>query len=1056
MVTITHSNPFPGLRSYEYEDSRLFFGRESHISEAKRKLFTGRFLALIGSSGSGKSSLVKAGLIPSLADTEAGQEEWSVVLFKPGAKPIKSFVTALKARLRKEGGAWEGQIPEDFEATLLSNPEAVMEPLAPLLSRNLLLVIDQFEEIFRYESASEANDKAETQAFIRLLLRLIHQTEVPIYAVITMRSDYLDQCTDFKGLTEAINLGYYLLPKMSQSEMREAITQPVEVSGARITPDLVQNLLAEMAAHSDYLPIMQHALMRTWDRWRTSKSDSDPISLAEYEAIGTMKNAITLHAEEIYIQRLDEKRRLAAEKLFKTLIVLGPNDTPTLHPTPLREILGITGLPDYLLTDVIQVFRERGASFLTPQPSVKLDLDSILDVSVERILSLWERSRLWIEEELESAKLYKQLSYSAQLYQDGKAGLWVNPELQMGLKWLAERQPTLEWAQRYDPFFERGLNFLEYSKKQFELEVQQKENRQRTELRRARTFAAILGFSSLVSLLFLIVAMVLRTQAEQSEKLALDKESLALRERKRAEEQTKEAVSQQKIAEQQGVIAELQKALTEEQKAIAVEEQEKAIRESIAAQAARRVAEEQRLKADSARAVAVRSQQETERQREVAVGAQKESERQKENALKAQREAEVARNDALQQRAKAIARFIATQSYQMQAAANDELSALLALHAYQFNRRNGGEKENPDVFNALSKAGGAKATLQGHTDIVRIVAESPVKSSAQFATAGDDGVINIWNYNASNERPLRLINPKQTFKSIRSLAFSASGSTLFVGTSNGQLVRWDSFASGSLPSETVIGHDGAVIFLQLQKEGNELLSISNNGQLRRWDLANKRFVLRQNVNTGLNITSAHLAPNGKQVYLSSASGKLIRLDLDDLAKAPTEYDLGRLRGRITALAFRPDGTQLFVGSSEGALYMVSVRNDEPIRGTTTSISGAHTSTISQIVFSPDGTRVATSSYDWKIKVWSMLSDLSKQQPVTLSDFDYWVMNIDFTKDGTKLIACGADKTVRIWDINSEALFLELANKVSGDLSPEDWDKYIGKDIPYEKLSRRLQ
>ncbi|WP_414617520.1 hypothetical protein [Dyadobacter sp. 32] len=1058
MVDITKlSNPFPGLRSYEYEDHSLFFGRDSHIIELKNKLLDGRFLALIGSSGSGKSSLIKAGLIPSLENSLDTRTEWKVVVFRPGASPVKSFVLALKAGLRMEDPSLDSINTEKIEEEITRDPQMVFEYLKAVAGKNILFVIDQFEELFRYEFSDKdfGKRKTETPAFINILLTLINQQEVPVHAVITMRSDFLDNCTEFNGLTEVINRGYYLLPKMNPREIKEVIVGPVEAFEVMIEPELVTTLLTELGENPDYLPILQHALMRTWDRWKSTKAASMPISLLDYQAIGTMQNSITIHAEEIFTQKLDDKRRNAASKLFKSLIVLGPSETSSLHPTVLRDIVKISGIPDYLLIDVVRVFREHGVSFLTPRPGVKVDQDSIIDVSVEKILTFWDRSRAWIEEELESAKLYKQLSYSALLYQDGRVGLWVNPELQLGLKWLKESEPTLEWAQRYDPFFERAINFLDYSKKQNELEVKQKEDRQKRELRNARIFATVLGVSSLVSLLFLVVALVLRTQAKQSEKTALEKESLALTERKRAEDQTREAIFQKKIAEQQGILAELQKSLTEEQKAIAVREQDKAVNESIAAKEARKVADEQRMRAENAKTAAVESQRQTQIQKEFAVTAREESERQKVAAQKAQNQAEIARNDALRQRSKAVARFIAIQSFQLPA--GDEMASLLALKAYDFNLKNGGERENADIFSALSKAAGAKATLIGHNDIVRVITE-PKGKKGQFATAGDDGVVNIWNYLTPAARPVQLHNPKQTFKSIRSLVFTPEGSTFFTGSSNGQIVRWDEMAPGSLPTKTLIGHTGMVIALVAtnDKGSPRLISASSSGQIRLWDIAEKKLSVISNIELGTEIATSAVTSDGDYIFFGTGAGRLIRLDLNNLLAKAKEYDFGRMKGRLSALSFTPDGQQIYMGTSSGILYSAKFKNNEPELSTLSGLQSSHTSGITKITFSPDGSRVATACYDWKIRVWNAKEDLSKQQPVILSDFDYWVMDISFTKDGGKLLATGADKTVRIWDINSAALFLEVSKKVSRDLTEEEWDKYIGTDIPYEKLSRNIK
>ena len=177
---------------------------------------------------------------------------------------------------------------------------------------NLLVVIDQFEELFRfnrYEKRSR-DGKRDSLHFISLLLNASQQRNVPIYVVFTMRSDFLGECTQFRGLPEAINEGQYLIPRMTREERKAAITGPVAVGGATITPRLVTRLLNDVGDNPDQLPILQHALMRTWDHWLEEGSHDEVIDLEHYEAIGTMKKSLSLHAEEAYesLIRIRKKR----------------------------------------------------------------------------------------------------------------------------------------------------------------------------------------------------------------------------------------------------------------------------------------------------------------------------------------------------------------------------------------------------------------------------------------------------------------------------------------------------------------------------------------------------------------------------------------------------------------------------------------------------------------------------------------------------------------------------------------------------------------------------
>jgi WD40 repeat protein len=1036
----TLANPFPGLRSYEYEDHALFFGRDSHILALKNKLLESRFLALIGSSGSGKSSLIKAGLIPSL-ESSGAQDEWAVVLFKPGAYPVKNLLTALKTKLRKQQGVSAG--------VDLTNPEwsadTIMETVKELISafgkNKLLLVIDQFEEIFRYDLGGGAQKEARNEAaiFIQIILNHINEPGGKSYAAITMRSDYLDHCTEFKGLTEAINQGYYLLPKMTIEEVREVITKPVEAKGASISEDLVGNLLQEITLNPDSLPILQHALLRTWNKWAEFPSDKETITTSEYEAIGTMKNSVNMHAEELFIQNLDDRRKVAAEKLFKTLIVSGASDTPVLHPIALSEIVKITGIPDYQLIDVIQVFRARGVSFLSPNANVRLNHESVIDVTVEKILLLWTRLSRWIEEELESAKLYKQLSANAQLYQDAKAGLWVNPELQLGLKWQKDNQPTKEWARRYDPYFERAINYLDYSRKQHEFDLQNQEEKQRKALKQSRYFAILgvgIGIVATVAVLYLTV---LQAETRQALKESASKEQSAQTERKRAEEQSKQTLVQSKIAEQQQEIAEQQRLLTDEQRQIALQEKVRAEKKEQEAVVAK-------LQANHNADVAKQALLETREQKEIVENEKREVVRQKEKvdtlivvANKQREKADAATEKEKKLRLLAVARSIAIQSYQMPDS-KDDISALLALQAYKFN-----DKESPDIFNALSKVADSKTVMRRHSDVVRTVAINP--GHTKLASGSDDGTLKIWNVNDLAQRPESYGLPKGVRQDIRSVLFTSDDKAMIAGSDAGQIFKWKGETGNATP-EVIRAHKASIHSLLNVK--NTLISVSSDGAVRTWKITDRSLDSIQHIRSGFPILCAKVSPDNKVLMCGSTNGRILSFDLSDLKKAPTVYTFLQFGSQVSSLAFSPDGGKLITSNNYGSLHAWTLVNNA-LTGSVNTLTGRHTSPVNSIIFSPNGKLMATCSYDGSVHIWNYKDILLQQQPIVIHDYDNWVMGLCFTADSNRLISCGADKSVRVWDINTDQLYAKIFKTIKRNFTTDEWNTYIGKDIEYQKI-----
>ena len=223
-------NPFPGLRPFEEHEARLFFGREQEIVALLGRMMRQHFLAVLGSSGCGKSSVIKAGLIPSLKyeQLDDGAPAWRIASMRPGNNPFKQLAVALARpeALGEEGCRSEADVPV-MQMLLRRGPlgivEAVREAGLPPEAKVLVLV-DQFEELFRFHERSEkASALDEARAFVNLLLAAANQRDLPVYIVLTMRSEFLGQCAAFRGLAEAITDGLYLLPDMTRDQLREVI-----------------------------------------------------------------------------------------------------------------------------------------------------------------------------------------------------------------------------------------------------------------------------------------------------------------------------------------------------------------------------------------------------------------------------------------------------------------------------------------------------------------------------------------------------------------------------------------------------------------------------------------------------------------------------------------------------------------------------------------------------------------------------------------------------------------------------------------------------------------
>ncbi|MBW3660537.1 MAG: hypothetical protein KY397_02745 [Gemmatimonadetes bacterium] len=541
-------NPFPGLRPFESSEAHLFFGREGQSTELVRLLREHRFVAVVGTSGSGKSSLVRAGLLPSLhaGFMPAAGSTWRVALLRPGSDPIGNLAGALSGpEVLDPEGVDDPFQRAQIEATLrrgaLGLGEVVADARLPA-DENVLVVVDQFEEIFRYQRVAGDQDFGEdAAAFVKLLLEASAQREVPLYVLLTMRSDYLGDCAHFRGLPEAVNRGQYLIPRMTRRQRREAIVGPVAVGGGTIAPRLVNRLLNDAGDEPDQLPIVQHALMRTWDRWEQDHGEGEPLDLRHYAAIGGMAEALSRHADEAFRELPDDRSRSAAEKIFRRLTERGPDNREIRRPTRVAELSAVAGVGEERVREVVEVFRRPGRSFLMPPADVPLQPDTLIDISHESLIRGWERLRGWVEEEADSARTYRRLTETAVLYGQGRAGLWHDPDLQIALGWWERDRPNEAWARRYDPHFDQAAGFLEESRRARDAEVQKR--RRRTRFTFAGLGAGLLVTTTLAGFAALQWSEAGRNaqEAERQRGIAESKAEEAERQRGIAESKTEEA-----------------------------------------------------------------------------------------------------------------------------------------------------------------------------------------------------------------------------------------------------------------------------------------------------------------------------------------------------------------------------------------------------------------------------------------------------------------------------------------------------------------------------------
>ena len=457
-------SPYPGLRPFERDEADVFFGRETHVDALVDRLAQRRLVAVTGGSGSGKSSLVRAGLLEAL---EAGLlvaagPVWRFAIFRPSDHPMTELATALAEALGTQQTS-DGVALR--RAKLERGPLSLVEELRehPLPDRgNLLVLADQFEELFRYQGLAA---REEAEAFVALLLVSTRQRQAPIYIVLTMRSDFLGRCAEFDGLAEAITDAQYLCPRLSREQSLSAIEGPANVFGGKVEPRLAARIVNDMGNDPDQLPLMQHLLMRLWQRAQAHNAKTSVLRLDDYIAEGGLKDSLSRHADEILgeITATSPERIETTRRLF-CLLVDGEGENAVRRPTRVAEVMAITGKSVREIASVADPFRASGCSLLMPSLDRPLTPDTVLDLSHESLIRQWQPLKDWVRTEVASAEQYREIERRARRRRAGQGGVLAGIDLDIALAWRDRERPNRAWARRYGADFGLAIGFLEQSR----------------------------------------------------------------------------------------------------------------------------------------------------------------------------------------------------------------------------------------------------------------------------------------------------------------------------------------------------------------------------------------------------------------------------------------------------------------------------------------------------------------------------------------------------------------------------------------------------------------
>ncbi len=429
------SCPYRGLFAFREQDAPYFFGREADIQRLLDAVRRKPLVAVIGASGSGKSSLVGAGLIPALRT----QGDWIVATFRPFGESLKSLAEALVPLLEpqmsereriKETREWAKDLRND--ASLCADfIERVVKQQA---AERLLLVVDQFEELYTL-SPDEQEQHAFLDALLAALRAAAHQRMPLLSLVLTLRADFVGQTTSYKPLADALQEASFFVGPMGRAELEEAIRGPAQKLHVQVEEGLSTRLLGEVGQSASDLPLLEFALTQLWSRQQEGR-----LTLAAYEEIGGLKEALGRHAEDVWA-RLNADEQRQAQALFTRLIRPGEGTEDT------RRVMTHAALGATRWSLVAQLASERlvvtGRDPATTQETV--------EVIHEALIRGWQRLRGWIDADRKFLTWCEGLGATRRQWeQSGQdpGGLLRGLLLVEALDWLSRRADDLTEGER--------------------------------------------------------------------------------------------------------------------------------------------------------------------------------------------------------------------------------------------------------------------------------------------------------------------------------------------------------------------------------------------------------------------------------------------------------------------------------------------------------------------------------------------------------------------------------------------------------------------------------
>jgi WD40 repeat protein/serine/threonine protein kinase/DNA-binding SARP family transcriptional activator len=951
-------NPYKGLRPFQEADAPDFFGRDALIQHLLARLGgKARFLAVVGASGSGKSSAVHAGLIPALRrGALPGSEGWFIVTMQPGSTPFERLEEALLRVASEPPRDLLDQIRRDEQGLLQA-----VEQVSPGEEDELVLVVDQFEEVFTL-----VDDEGERAHFLASLLAAVSEPGSRLRLVVTLRADHYDRPLQYAGFGELVKGRTEVVLPLSPEELEQAIVGPAERVGVILEPGLVAAIVADVIEQPGALPLLQYALTELFE-----SREGKELTLEAYQAMGGVLGSLGRRAEELY-GNLDEGGQEATRQLFLQLVTLHEG-LEVGRRRVLRPDLAAVAADREVVEGVIDAFgRHRLLSF-DRDPATRIPS---VEVAHEALFREWGRLRAWLDENRDELRSHQRLAAAA--------AEWLHAGRDPGFLLRGTRLDQFEvWADTTD------LALSQVERDYLQASLAERRERQAEEAARQAREKGLERRSRNVLRTLVVVLLVATVGALGLAAIARNAQNVAEGEALARATQQAVAVAEADARATQQVIAEGEALARATQQAIAEAEAEARATQQAIAEEQARIATAREL------AMAALNNLDVDPERSILL------------AMQAVTTTYAADQTVLREAEEALHRAVhASRLTRIVPGGRAEASS---PDGTRFGTI--GEDHTATVWDAVTDE--ALFTLRGHTDVVFKLIFSP--DGTRLATTSFDGTARIWDAETGEEL---LVLEGHTAPLI-SPAFSPDGARLATTSLDGTARVWDISAAdgtsalnaGAVSGEELLAlpHTGLTGGVAFSPDGTRLAVADVYGSVARvWDVATGQELRTLTGHTD-DVNDVVFSPDGTRLATAST---------DTTAKvwdAETGEELLTLEGHdafVFGVDWSPDGSRIATGSEDGTAKVWDATTGKDLL----TLAG-HGAGIGNVAFSQDGQYLLTDSEDGTARIWDITPEGSREL-LTLAGHDDVVFRVVYSPDGNRLATASFDGTAKVWDISA--------------------------------------